>query len=128
MRSSEVNYVFRCEMISMLQFLLSLQIICTIHVFSRALLMCKNIRVRKMSMVVNIQYRLMLLSQCGEYSCEYEYWKFAVNSSKNCDWIVNIFISVVPRPPLTNILRIYYECVPTLANVLQIANERCEPR
>ena len=76
----------------------------------------------------------MLLSHCGEYSCEYEYLNFAVNSPKNCDWIVNIFISVtprtsssvVPRPLLTNILRIYYECLPTLANALRIANERCE--
>ena len=31
-----------------------------------------------------------------------------------------------PRPLLTNILRIYYECLPTLANALRIANERCQ--
>ena len=69
---------------------------------------------------------LMLVSHCGEYSCEYEYLNFAVNSPKNCHWTVNIFISVtplsssvVPRPLLTNILRIYYECLPTLANACQ---------
>ena len=78
---------------------------------------------------------LMLLSHCGEYSCEYEYLNFAVNSPKNCDWIVNIFISVTPRSSsvLDLSLPISYEYItnayqrlPMLANALRIANERCQ--
>ena len=78
---------------------------------------------------------LMLLSHCGEYSCEYEYLNFAVNSPKNCDWIVNIFISVTPR--LSSVLDLSlpisyeyitnaYQRLPMLANALRIANERCQ--
>ena len=48
---------------------------------------------------------LLLLSPCGEYSCEYEYLKFAMNSPQSCDLIVNM-LSVVHQPLLTNILRI----------------------
>ena len=77
----------------------------------------------------------MLLSHCGEYSCEYEYLNFAVNSPKNCDWIVNIFISVTPR--LSSVLDLSlpisyeyitnaYQRLPMLANALRIANERCQ--
>ena len=47
----------------------------------------------------------MLLSHLSEYSCEYEYLKFAMNSHKSCDLMVNMF-SVILKPLLTNILRI----------------------
>ena len=90
-------------------------------------------------LVLNVCCRLgaavMLLSHCGEYSCEYEYLNFAVNSPKNCDWIVNIFISVTPRSSSVLYLSLpisyeyitnAYQRLPMLANALRIANERCQ--
>ena len=81
-----------------------------------------------------IQYIiLMLLSHCGLYSCEYEYLNFAVNSPKNCDWIVSIFISVTPRSSLDLSLPISheyitnaYQSLPMLVNALWIANDCCQ--
>ena len=71
----------------------------------------------------------MLLSHICEYACkysEYESLKFAVNSTKNCEQIANIFTSVIPRSLLTNILQMHCECLPTLANALRLAYSRCE--
>ena len=64
----------------------------------------------------------------GRISCEYECLKFAMNSPKCCDLILNMF-SVVPKPLLTNILRIIrmlYQQYQWLTNCLRksMANYR----
>ena len=65
----------------------------------------------------------MLLSHIGEYASEYSEYvslKFAVNSPKNCEYIANIFTSVIPRPLFKNMLQMHCECLPMPYELLTI--------
>ena len=62
---------------------------------------------------------LMLYSHCGEKKC----FKFAMNSPKSCDWIVNMF-SVVPQPLLIQYLTHNTHALPTVPMASRLQKSR----
>ena len=76
----------------------------------------------------------MLLSHCGQYSCEDECLNLAVNLPRKCDWDSELFSSrshpsvVLEGPSVTNIYTNAYQRLPIRANaVTNVANAYALP-